>query len=680
MKKIRQALKYILSFAIPFTVCMMCFGVVWFQYLQEVPLKSRTVLLNDRYDSLTSPLEDGQVFSQEVSLMGPVYGFGINFNVIDPSLDGVLKVSMYNKDSGEKLLDFENSFEAISQTSYTCFALDTPLTEYSTYNLEINIQADYTTQGVVHGQMLSLKKSSEQKEGFGKFTEGGKSAEGSLAMLVITDIIGNRPVKYFFYTGLVCSIAAGILMLILVCAPKKQTLAVFLTLIFVCFVYQLVLPTYSAPDEITHYNTAYNISNSIFGIEDNTGNGVLMRRETDNSSVFTDYKTSAFTYRYIMHNFGKSAGDKNGMEVQQGEYLGGYKAPYILSALSISLGRILNLNGVTTAMLARIPNILLFCLMVTLAWRLAPTGKTGILAAALLPMTIHTATSVSYDSLTISFAFILIALCLKLAVGEEKTDAKNMVLTAVICIIFAPMKSSYILMAMLVLLISYDKFNSKKQAWRYKFAVLTASFLHFGKYNLYFLKNIFKTANTVSAAETAAVVETVVNTAVSVQNFTVGYMLAHPGVMLKMVINTFFTNFTFYLNSMIGGALGYLNLSEVNINPVITASFALILLIAFIPYKDEKLLCAKQRFISLFIFVLTLCMIIAVCITWTPMDYNYIWGFQGRYLIPILPLFFLGVQSKAITRNKDLTSLMLYCLFALNIFAVLNSFIVIFAR
>ena len=189
MDKFKKIFKYIFSFAAPAVICFVLFGLVWFQYLQEVPSKSQSWLLNDNYDSLSSPMAEGQVFSQDFTVQGPVNGFGLNINRIDNTLDGTLHVQMVDNETGMVVMDYRNNFGVINPISYTGFTLDTPLTEHKEYDLTVNVWAEYLTPQVTSGQMLTLKKSSAVMDGFGQFTENGKAADGSLAMLIIADII-----------------------------------------------------------------------------------------------------------------------------------------------------------------------------------------------------------------------------------------------------------------------------------------------------------------------------------------------------------------------------------------------------------------------------------------------------------------------------------------------------------
>lgn len=689
MDRLKKTMKYISAFAVPCLLCLFCFGIVWYQYLQDVPEKSRSWMLNDRYDSLTSPMESGQVFVQDVNINGQIAGFGLNFNVIDPSLDGILRVKMENMENGEVLMDYESDLSVISSTSYTCFTLDKPITEKAKRDMRITLSVEYLTEGVTSGQMLSLKKSSNIVDSFGALTENGKAADGSLAMLIISEVIGNLPVKYYWNVGFGLSIAAGIVMLIITMFPKKKALAVFLTLLSISTAYHFVLPVYSAPDEMAHYNTAYGISNNWLGVEEKISSEIL-KRKTDGKTIFTEYETNADTYKYFMQNISVPAGKNAELVKTEIKYLSGYKFPYLLSAASITLGRLAGLNGIATAMLARYMNLIFYCIAVTLAWHFMPFVKSGILAVAMLPIGIHVGTSVSYDSFTLAFGLLICALWLRLVTSKEKRDKKLLAFTAIVITLAAPLKSAYILLPLLILSVPAARFKNKKTSLVYKAAVLAFAAFNYLFNNTRWLRSMLRQSGKATgigivkkAASTAAkTARTTASTAAAaVPNFTVGHIITQPVTLLRLAINTFFTNFSYYFDTMIGGKLGYLNLSEVTINSLILTGFVIILILAYIPERDHlPVLNIWQKLWAAFIFIGTLGVLIVGCITWTPINYDIIWGFQGRYLLPVLPLAMLAMQSSKIVKDKDISSFLLYSLFTLNIFTVLNAFVEVFAR
>ena len=74
--------------------------------------------------------------------------------------------------------------------------------------------------------------------------------------------------------------------------------------------------------------------------------------------------------------------------------------PYIKlpSALGIVLATLLNLGSFPLFYLGRFFNLLMFAALAYFAVRITPVGKNAMMVAGLLPMTLHLASSYSYDA------------------------------------------------------------------------------------------------------------------------------------------------------------------------------------------------------------------------------------------------------------------------------------------
>lgn len=60
----------------------------------------------------------------------------------------------------------------------------------------------------------------------------------------------------------------------------------------------------------------------------------------------------------------------------------------------------------------------MFAVLVYSAVRITPIGKNVMMTAGLLPMTLHLASSYSYDAGIIGLAFLLTGMCLRAVYGE----------------------------------------------------------------------------------------------------------------------------------------------------------------------------------------------------------------------------------------------------------------------
>ena len=99
--------------------------------------------------------------------------------------------------------------------------------------------------------------------------------------------------------------------------------------------------------------------------------------------------------------------------------------------------------------------------------------------------------------------------------------------------------------------------------------------------------------------------------------------------------------------------------------------------------KDEESLKWQNR-----LWLLVLCslmfiaVILALQITWTPDQFNLIIGVQGRYFLPILPLFLVLIHSY-LTLNmesKFINVITIMSILCLNIMEVMTILIIVIGR
>ena len=232
--------------------------------------------------------------------------------------------------------------------------------------------------------------------------------------------------------------------------------------------YLFVLPPLSAPDEISHYVSAYRLSSQLIGqpqrdrygrvllraqdawVEDLDGDFIYEPDEDGNLQVTEESHEQAVklgetldesTYE-LFHALGINGqyAPERIDEIQaQGAYVSSTYPPvtttplaYVPQAIGISAARLLGLNTVCLLYFGRLCNLLFFIGMLYLAVKRIPFGKEVLLGVALLPMTLHLAASFSYDVMILGCMFLLTAVCLDLAFEAEQVRIRDVVLLAVL--------------------------------------------------------------------------------------------------------------------------------------------------------------------------------------------------------------------------------------------------------
>lgn len=381
------------------------------------------------------------------------------------------------------------------------------------------------------------------------------------------------------------------------------------------------VPVGNVPDEANaHMINAYHMSNQILRIEDDVNN--IKMRKCD---------LSAFGYTYVkdqvMDSYLKKMFDNKDLDTElvnskhQIVPVKRYSFTYCLSALGISIGRLLGLNGILCILLGRILNFILFVLCIAYCLRNTPIFKSIFIFIGLLPITLQQAFSLSYDSIVLSLSLLIVSLTIQLF-HDKKLNAKKWVLLIGSCTLLIPCKSfAY---APLVLApisfvltkIDFSKFKNKKG--RLFLGILVLAILL-----IYLLGVAFVGAR--------------------IQSGTILYLIFNPDVLYRVLRNTLYNRGTFILISALGGSL---ELCTISIFNPITIAYIVVMRFLIVKMNPKKIGMDKkvQLLFMLIIFISFLGSMLAMY-GWSYsmgfFDGKTIEGFQGRYLLPVLPLLFL---------------------------------------
>ena len=165
--------------------------------------------------------------------------------------------------------------------------------------------------------------------------------------------------------------------------------------------------------------------------------------------------------------------------------------------------------------------------------------------------------------------------------------------------------------------------------------------------------------------------------------YTPGYVLTHLPDTLLLVVRTAVTNTDDYLRGLVGGLLSY-NSVELAWGWVL-ALYGLLLFAALPARRDteyDRLPAGHYRAWCVGAVLVCCALALAGCIVWTPTYYQTVYGLQGRYLLPVLPLALLVCAPRRIlAADADTAASQLVCgLCAVNFGVLLNIMLVILAR
>lgn len=298
---------------------------------------------------------------------------------------------------------------------------------------------------------------------------------------------------------------------------------------------------------------------------------------------------------------------------------------YIPQVIGITLAKFINITPLLTIYLGRLFSLVTFIALTYCAIKLTPICKWVFCLLGLMPMTLFLAASFSADTMCISLSFLLIAYILNCAFCEKDNIGKKEIsIIMLLSILLALCKHAYFFLIFLFLIISTDKFKSKKQFAKIFLTILISSafvsFLWGHSVNHMYIP----LAAGVNPTEQMKCI------------------IYHPQHFIHGMLISF-VNFK-VLRSFIG-TLGWLDYQL----PAVLICIYLFLLgfCAIFDNSKNVLLSLKQKLIMFVIAILNLSLVnFLMYLSMAPVGYDYIVGIQGRYLIPGAALFLLILSNK----------------------------------
>lgn len=484
---------------------------------------------------------------------------------------------------------------------------------------------------------------------------------------------------------------------------RKMKLEVFFAVSVLCLggIYSLVLPPLSAPDEVSHYISAYELSSRVLGLEKADERGLILIRPEDAwledvTDVLADDGTagggnekpvilgqtlSEETYRRIHEELSGENGADHPEDIQNppsqdtGPLASSYQfsvrttpLAYGPQALGFVLARLLGFGSLGLLYLGRLFNLLFFAVTGCLTIRRLPFGKTAVFAVYLLPMNLHLVSSLSYDVLITAFCGYFTAVCMDLAYKADKVKLKDVVLLAFLLAVMGPCKMVYGVIAGLCLLIPVKKFGGWGRWIASAAGVLGAFAAAMAVVNL-------GTVSMYTQAEDSYIAwakET---------GYTFAELLHRPVHVLKMCYDTLAWKGTQLFEGMIGGSLG--NQDPVLNTPtvIILALCAILVVLVLKKPGEEVMISTGNRLWIWFLGLLLLgALMFSMLLAWTPRSASMIEGVQGRYLLPFLPAVLLTFRGSRVVRTGSDDRGLLYAVMLMNLYVAVRIFAVVCLR
>ncbi|MDR3706180.1 MAG: DUF2142 domain-containing protein [Paludibacteraceae bacterium] len=300
---------------------------------------------------------------------------------------------------------------------------------------------------------------------------------------------------------------------------------------------------------------------------------------------------------------------------------------YMPQSVGIGIARIFNCSPLVMFYAGRLFNLLAFILIVYFSIKIIPFFKWGLVLIALMPMTIFEVASLSADPVCYAISFFLFAFILKYAFDD---DTKKVTRAAVFKIaslgfLLGLCKFSYVLLPFLFLLIPVKRFNSKKVFFSSFLFIVFSSFIGFVIWSFLTKKIYIPIWPYVDLHK------------------QVYHILTHPLAYLSAITSDKTLNM--YLLHSVVGNLGWLDTHI----PDFLLNIYIWLVILYALFEKKKVtVMLYQKAIILLVTVFSFLLVITmIYMSWNKVGADSIDGLQGRYFIPIIPLFLVLFYNKS---------------------------------
>ena len=395
----------------------------------------------------------------------------------------------------------------------------------------------------------------------------------------------------------------------------------FLVLISLGTIYYLAILPWSAPDAWRHMAATYRFSNIV--LQENEWSG----RKIDSDffeNVWMKYLSpNRSGYKAAVSNINQKVNTEKTEELSiTDEAMECYSfVSYIPLITGVVLGRVLRFNTIWLAYLAKLFMFLFYTVGVYVAIRTIPKLKYVMAMIAVLPISLMYSSGFSYDGMVIITTFNFIACVLSL--NEEYSQRKMIMLLMWTFLMTATKGGGYIILLTLIFVLKNQRFHIMM--------ILATALLSLFLFNdfLYTDKPMFQ-MNYLKEGY-----------------LSTSFAFEHPFLYVKMVFYMYVNRFSYILYTMLGARLGWPILTGVfpTIPPMVILLLFILLLIVCFREGLEIREGMKYNFILFLTLLIASVTVPALLLRETKIGAQAVFGIQGRYYLPFLPVFMFFIAG-----------------------------------
>jgi len=389
-------------------------------------------------------------------------------------------------------------------------------------------------------------------------------------------------------------------------------------------------PPLRGPDETAHFLRAYGLGagDIIPSMSDAQGRkGVLLPGRVFREFEVFDawqraHRGSDFSYRRVFEEYRATQRDTDSSSTPVFVPYGGSEGysfvAYIPQALAAAVARAAGLGFVETFYLMRLAGLLFTTAVLAYAIRITPTLSWTFVAVAMLPSALYGRAVINADGPTLAFSIMTISLFLR-TVAAGDTSPSRRAIWMVLCALAKPPNVAFAALEGLA-----------HRHWKRGLLMFLAVSSPAVLAGLVWAGLSGADAGAWRLAEITGTQQEQYSPV-----WKLRYSLAHPEAFPAAILGWFAQIDVGEFGRQVVGVLG---LFDTVLRPWIYYAIGLLLILSFAaPLRiEERGRCAVAALVTALGY--SFAVLLIMYLVWTPLHADAVWGVQGRYFVPILPL------------------------------------------
>lgn len=404
----------------------------------------------------------------------------------------------------------------------------------------------------------------------------------------------------------------------------------------------LLTPPMQAPDEVSHYYRAYQLSEGQWSAQrhDRRVGGWMPRGVVDVVETFVPIRWKfSYTTRFADILAARQLplrADERVFADFPNTALFPWVA-YAPAAAGIALSRAFGAGPLVQFYAARLSSWLLWLGLGVLMLCALPHSRWLFAGVALLPMAVFVQVSISADVATNSLCWLFIALCLRYRCSEHPLRPRQLALLAVLLLLIASAKLVYSPLVLLLMLLPPTAYSRSWQRWAFPAIVgllmvglvafwsaqMDRIYLPYPAYHPDYAPALHPVSLSNEADLHAQ------------RDYVRSHVTELPGIFWRTLQATF----PMYSRGLIG-TFGWLEV-VLPIGLILTAYSGLLIVALTDGHASRRLSLASRGWLALAFTGGLALLLLSQYLTWAPVGAPLMWALQGRYLLPLLPLLLL---------------------------------------